>query len=201
MPLSKIQASSINLADNFTFTGNISGTSDVALLSTVTLGNQGNANFTGIGSDYDMYMWHLSDIDTASNTMMWLRYSTDGGSTYESGSGTYEYAVRGYRSNNEFGTAPSTSDSKIQITFGGAVIDDDNNHNFSGVVYMASHTNSSTRCHFWWHLGYVSGDSGYATGVYGAGSIRTVAHNPNAIQFLPQSGNFSSGKIKMYGWK
>ena len=52
-----------------------------------------------------MYMWHLSDIDTASNTMMWLRYSTDGGSTYESGSGTYD-AVRGYRSNNEFGTAP-----------------------------------------------------------------------------------------------
>jgi hypothetical protein len=177
-------------------------TTDVVLLDTITLGNQGNANFTsGIGSDYDMYMWHLSDIDVSANTMMWLRYSTNGGTSYENGSGTYEYAVRGYRSNNEFGTAPSTSDTKIQITFGGAVIDDDNNHNFSGVVYMASHNNSSTRCHFWWNLGYVSGDSGYATGVYGSGSIRTVSHNPNAIQFLPQSGNFSSGKIKMYGWK
>jgi hypothetical protein len=201
MALSKIQASSINLADTFTFTGNISGTSDVALLSTITLGNQGNANFTGIGSDYDMYMWHLSDIDVSANTMMWLRYSLDGGSTYNTTGGNYEYAVRGYRSNNEFGTAPSTSDSKIQITFGGAVIDDDDNHNFSGVVYMTSHTNSNTRCNFWWHLGYVSGDSGYATGIYGAGSIRAANHNPNAIQFLPQSGNFSSGKIKMYGWK
>ena len=177
-------------------------TTDVVLLDTITLGNQGNANFTsGIGSDYDMYMWHLSDIDVSANTMIWLRFSTDGGSTYDSTGGNYEYAVRGYRSNNEFGTAPSTSDSKIQITFGGAVVDDDNNHNFSGVVYMASHTNSSTRCHFWWNLGYVSGDSGYATGIYGAGSIRAANLNPNAIQFLPQSGNFSSGKIKMYGWK
>ena len=109
---------------------------------------------------------------------MLLRYSTDGGSILSS-SGSYEAAVRGIV-NNEFGTAPTTSDTKMQITFGGAVVDDSSDHNFSGCLYMASHNNSSTRCHMWWNLGYVSGDSGYATAVYGAGSIRTVAHNPNA---------------------
>lgn len=176
-------------------------TTDVVLLNTITLGNQATADFTGIGSDYDVYMWQFSDIDTISNCNMLLRYSINGGSSYESGSGTYEAAVRGYRSNNEFGTAPTTSDTKMQITFGGAVVDDSSDHNFSGCIYMASHNNSSTRCHFWWNLGYVSGDSGLATAVYGAGSIRTVAHNPNAIRFLPDSGNFQSGKIKMYGWK
>lgn len=192
----------LDLTDNYAFTGTISGTGDVRLLSTVTLGNQGTADFTsGIGSDYDVYMWHFSDIDTASNCNLLLRYSIDSGSSYVSSSGSYEAAVRGYRSNNEFGTAPTTSDTKMQLTFGGAVIDDSNDHNFSGCIHMASHNNSSTRCHFWWNFGYVSGDSGYATAIYGAGSIRTVAHNPNAIRFLPDSGNFSSGKIKMYGWK
>ena len=32
--------------------------------------------------------------------------------------------------------------------------------------------------------------SGYATGVYGAGSIRTVAHNPNAIRFYHKVETF-----------
>jgi hypothetical protein len=203
MALSKIQASSINLADNFTFTGNISGTSDVKLIEAKTLNNQQYVEFTsGIGSDYDMYMWHLSNVDVDTDSNIQIQYSIDGGSTYKSGATEYSYAVRGYRDNNEFGTNVTENDSHINLTFSGAIVDDNDAHNASGVLYMTSHTNSSTRCHFWSHMGWVSGNSGHVTGSYGSGSIKTVSHNPNAIRFkLSSGGNYTSGKIKMYGWK
>ena len=35
-------------------------TTDVVLLNTITLGNQATADFTGIGSTYDVYMWQFS---------------------------------------------------------------------------------------------------------------------------------------------
>ena len=203
MSKTQVKAGGISLSDTFAFTGTVTGASDLVLVDTKTISSgSANIDFTsGIGSTYDLYQFHIINIDVSANTNLQLQYSTDGCSSYESGSGTYEYASRAYNSNNSFGTNPSTSDTKMDLTVGGSQLDDNVNHNGNMIITMTGHADSNTRCCFFWHMGLIGQDSGYATGGYGAGSIRTVAHNPNAIRFkLSGSGNtFDSGKMKLYG--
>ena len=198
-----ITSDKINLANNFAFTGTVTGASDVVLVDTKTISSgSANIDFTsGIGSTYDFYQFHIINVDVSADTNLQLRYSTDGGSSFVSDSNTYEYASRGYNSNNEFGTNPSTGDTKMDLTFGGSQLDDGAAHNGNMIITMAGHADSNTRCTFFWHIGLVSHGSNYATGGYGAGSIKTTTHNPNAIRFkLSGSGNtFDSGKMKLYG--
>ena len=46
MPLSKIQAQSINLADTFAFTGTVSGVGGIVPLATVTAGSSTTVSYT-----------------------------------------------------------------------------------------------------------------------------------------------------------
>ena len=48
MPLSKIQAESMNLADTYAFTGTVSGASQMVKISTTTASNAANVSFTGL---------------------------------------------------------------------------------------------------------------------------------------------------------
>ena len=53
MPLSKIQAQSMNLADTFAFTGTVSGVGGIVPLTTVTAGSSTtNLDWTGASSTY-----------------------------------------------------------------------------------------------------------------------------------------------------
>ena len=203
MALSKIQASSINLADTYAFTGTVTGTpSDfVKIEEKVISSGTSNIDFTsGIGSDYDLYMWHVIDVDISTDSNFQIQISTNGGSSFITGAAEYDYAVRGYNSNNSFGTAVAVADTHINCTYSGSPPDDSANHPLNLVIYMASHANSSARTTFWGNIGNV-GPSGYATGGYFCGSVRTVSNNPNAVRMKMGSGTFDSGKIKLYGVK
>jgi hypothetical protein len=202
MALSKIKASSVDLTDNYAFTGNVSGAGALTHIETKTISSgQTNVDWTsGISSDYDMYMWHVIDVDIATDSNFQIVVSTNGGSSFITGAGEYDYAVRGYNSNNSFGTSVTTGDTHINATFGGSLPDNSANHPLNLVIYMASHSSSTARCTFWGNLGYV-GPGGYATGGYFSGSVRTASNVVNAVRFRMGVDTFDSGKIKMYGIK
>ena len=62
-------------------------------------------------------MWHVIDVDISTDSNFQIQVSTDGGSNFKTDSADYDYAVRGYNSNNSFGTAVAAADSHINCTF------------------------------------------------------------------------------------
>ena len=190
----------LDLTDNYAFTGTVSGAGSLNLIETKTIsGGQSTIDFTsGISSSYDMYMWHVIGVDIDQDSNFQIQISTNGGSSYVTGASEYDYAVRGYNSNNAFGTSVAVSDSHINCTFSGSPADDSINHPLNLIIYMSDHANSSARTTFWGNIGNVT-QSGYATGGYFCGSVRTTSNNPNAVRFKMGSGTFDLGKVKMYG--
>lgn len=102
MPLSKIQAESMNLADTYAFTGTVSGAGGLVKLLTST-SSSGVANFdidsTYINSTYDNYKIIAGYTHATDNTRAYLRFFVGGtvketDYSYENGAGTsstYEY--------------------------------------------------------------------------------------------------------------
>lgn len=202
MPFNKIQSEGLDLTDNYAFTGTISGASDLVLIETKTISSGTSAvEFTsGISSTYDLYQFHMIDIDTSADCNIQLDCSTNGGSSYITASNEYDHAVRGYNANNDFGTNPQTSTSQIIITYSNAQSDDQTAHPFNAIINMSAHANSSARTVFWGNFGLVHTNTGYSASGYFGGSARTPASH-NAIRFQCSAGSFDSGKIKLYGVK
>jgi hypothetical protein len=171
MALSKIKASSVDLTDDYSFTGTVSGAGSLNLIETKTISSgQTNVDWTsGISSSYDMYMWHVIDVDVSNDS-------------------NFQIVV----------TSVTTTDTHINATFSGSLPDDSATHPLNLIIYMASHSSSIARCTFWGNLGYVTG-GGYATGGYFCGSCRSNTNVINAVRFRMGVGTFDSGKIKMYG--
>ena len=94
MALSKIQAESMNLADTYAFTGSVTG-ADSSLVKieekTISSGTS-NIDFTsGIGSTYDLYMWHVIDVDISTDSNFQIQVSTNVGSSFITGAAEYDY--------------------------------------------------------------------------------------------------------------
>ena len=176
-------------------------TGAMVLVETKTISSGASTvDFTsGISSAYKMYMWHVINVDVSADANLQLLYSIDGGSNYKTDSNFYDYAVRMYNSNNSFGTNPSASDTKMDLTVGGSQMDDSDSHNTTMTIYMSAHADNNTRTNLHWHLGLCGTSSGFATGGYGAGGLRDTSAVVNGIRFKLSSGNFDSGHISMYG--
>ena len=122
MALSKIQSESINLADTFAFTGNVSGVSDLVLLANINNTSVGATTFEW-SMDYDDYNNFLIVVnrlqgDSASSSSLEIEFkfngSYGGGETnpyYIEGQAGAAGAGRNYNSNGDgelfFGNYPN----------------------------------------------------------------------------------------------
>ncbi len=172
------------------------------LLETQTASNSASIDFdSGVNfSTYKKYEIELIDVVIATdNAELFVRTSTDGGSTYDSGASDYAWGY--YRVLT--GTTPlvngDSADSKINITYDpgsgvgwGNAAGEAFNGEFS--LWNPSGTNK-TIINF-----VVSGirNTGNLMNLTGAGSRQSAA-NVDGIQFLMSSGNIVSGTFKIYG--
>ena len=123
MAIDKIQASSINLADTFAFTGTVSGTSDIVLIKTVTVSTSVSAvefkngvDGVVLDSTYTNYKVTGSDFDTTvSGDEMLGQISSDTGSSYKT-SGYRGTSNQTYNNGSASGTAVPP-DVKLNVTF------------------------------------------------------------------------------------
>ena len=88
MPLSKIQAESMNLADTYAFTGTVTGTpSGLTKISTTTASNATSVSFTGLdtSSTYSMYKIVVDNVtsQTDNSSMLYGRFGTGSTPTYQ----------------------------------------------------------------------------------------------------------------------
>lgn len=178
--------------DGSALTGIDSG--GMRFIATADASNDATIEFTGFNAAlYDSYLFVLSNVIPASdNVALYVRSSTDGGSSFSSTSGDYHWSRQGYSGGNP--GANSTTATAMEIAYGvGSDTDEDG---YSGHLFVyGPHLAKRTR---FLANGAYENLSGVPANIQ-YGGYRLASEDVDAIQFLFSSGNIESGTITMYG--
>lgn len=171
------------------------GASALTLLEQHTASASASLNFTAaISSTYDEYMIEFLNLIPATNAInFYMRMSTDGGATYDSGA-NYSYVAFGL---NRFGSAPTGVDSGgTQIQLNKSAIDNTSTAGISGSIRLFNPGSTSVHKNITGQLNGLTGGALEIESVTGWYRSTTAV---NAFQFLTSSGNITSGTIRVYG--
>ena len=163
-------------------------------ISSATINNVATVDFTGFDSSkYSDYVFSLNNvIPVTDNTQMSMRFSTNGGSSYET---SYRFvSIRTVTGTTTVSTNNAASASAIQLATD--VGSDTNEFGVSGEVKLfgpdlTARTYATFSCH-------IIDTIGAAFLTTGSGENQTTSA-VNAVRFLFGSGNLESGRITMYG--
>jgi hypothetical protein len=171
-------------------------------ISTLSLASSPNITFdSGIDSTYKLYRIRGLSIDPSADISdIIVRTDSSGGASYDNGVSDYDWSVRRY--NVGLGTSADEfdiADSEMElIGTAGNPVGSAASEGFSFEFMMLNPANASQDSRFRWNVEY--GDSsGRYVGLLGWGSRRSGAI-VNAIQFTPNTGNFTSGDVSLEGW-
>jgi len=166
------------------------------LISTGTASSSAQVDFTGLSSAYATYAVVFSAVVPATNgSELDLRTSTDGGSTYDAGSGNYVQA--NFYSTQSVGATSFGSGSVTAISMSGGASNTATHGGISGFIMIGQPSNAN-RC-------LVTGQSSYYSGgltshvLMSISGARVAAADVDAIRFKMDSGNIASGTFKLYG--
>lgn len=144
---------------------------------------------------YDVIEFHAIDIVPATdNANFSMRTSTDGGGSYDAGTG-YHYADLRFEALQSLAEDDSGSDSALLLAAG---VGSAAGEAVSGTIRLFK-PSSTTYTRVSYHLTYVT-DSGLLTLSVGAGA-RASNEDVDAVRFIFGTGNITSGTIRMYGAK
>ena len=148
-------------------------TQGITLIEEQTPSAAASADFTtGIDATYDEYVFVLTSVVPATDAVVaWVRTSTDGGSTFDSGASDYAW------SNNSWVTADashnSTADSELVIHGNTNVGSDTNENGISGRVRLYA-PSDTTYTRLDWQTSQVNGGGNIVTST-GAGERLSAA--------------------------
>lgn len=167
------------------------------LLATKTASASASLDFTEFdNATYRRYEFELDAVLPATDAVsLYLRTSTDGGSTYDSGASDYQWNANGFSGAAATqGGAATASDMQLNtvIVWGNST----NETGVSGLLRLWA-APAATYTHV---EGAVAGWSSAGTLLrLSVGGARLSAADVDACQFLFSSGNITSGTIRMYG--
>lgn len=167
-------------------------------ISIVTASSSSTVSFTGLTNSYAGYVVMINDLVPSGNAVdLYLRTSTDNGSSYDSASSDYEWftarlcaATATQTHHISSVTGPTTSITCIDSAGSGT------GEIVAGFVYIlnpAGTLYTTIRSDLWG-----TQDDGYTSEGDGVGTRRSAA-DCDAIQFLMASGTITSGTFRLYG--
>ena len=177
-------------------------------ISTTDISNAANYSFTSFdSSSFAAYLFVLINVTPASDAVnLDMFTSTDGGSTYDSGSSDYNWTFnRGtvYGSDSGDDGDADADDDSISLTCnnsGGANVvgSDANEHGVSGQIWM--YNPASTKItHGTYDLMYQANTPENLVNIAKGGYARMSAADVDAIRLSFSSGNIETGTINAYG--
>lgn len=191
-------ASKIVTAANFK--SGLRGLESYTLLSTQTAANVAQLDFTSlITSEFDEYIFKLYDIvPVTDSAALWMRTSTNNGSSFDVGASDYITAGRqnasGSATTSSIGNAGTVAALLSSPTTG---LSTNTARSLSGEVKLFNPLNA-TRFRIIQSLVHFIGTTGELLDVSGSHS-RVASADIDAVRFLMSTGNISSGTIRMYG--
>ena len=169
---------------------------ELQLIETQTASGVSSVNFTNIqGNVYDVHFITCNDIDSSTdNEELQVRFSNDGGSSFESSN--YEYAVQSGDAVGNFNEFKSTSGSYIDWIAGNGGSDANELHN--AYIYLYNLNDSAKYSFATYHsMSMDTTPEGFMT--YGS-AVYKVTETIDAVQIFPNSGNVSC-TANLYGIK
>jgi hypothetical protein len=173
------------------------GSGSLVLIASATASNSASVDFTsGINSAYDEYIVTFANVLPATdNVDLWLRTSTNGGSSFDSAAGSYQYVSQGLVAPTTVSNIGSSGDTKCVLSSG---VGNAAGAGVSGrlTLYQPS---AATQVRF----------TALASAVTAANLLRLdtssghrhTAADVDALRFLFSSGNIASGAFHLYGVK
>lgn len=179
-----------------TIDGSAIATGDWELITSTTANNDASICFTDLSSSYYVYLFVIDAlVPFTDNVALYVRTSTDNGSSYDSGAGNYIYNSGYITSAARGGAATSLSATQMQIS--NNIGSDANEQEF---IMLYLYNPSSTQYTFIDWISFYTYSDGTFMSINGTGH-RLSAADVDAIQFLYSSGNVESGFFKLYGLK
>jgi hypothetical protein len=168
--------------------------SDWVLISSATASASATISFTGLSSTYKHYVLTITDLIPATdNVILYLRTSTNGGSTYDSGASDYIWNTNVTTGAANFPAGATAAQIRLLDTVGNAAGEVAN-----GVVWLHA-PSTATKFMTNSHLSHF-GASDFFAETLGNG-VRNTAADVDAVQLLMSSGNITSGEFRLYGVK
>lgn len=172
-----------------------SGGGGLVLLEQHTASSSASLDFTTcITSTYDEYIFEVVNLVPATNTTdLWMRFSTNGGSSYDSSS-VYWWS-RWYTQNaNSSGILSSNStDAKFII----ADFISSSLEGASASIKVFNPLSTTNRRQVLWHA--LAAQPTVLASQPSGGVYTSTGTGVDAVQFLYSSGNIASGTIRCYG--
>jgi len=170
------------------------GGGSLVLLESHSASGSATLDFTAaFTSTYDTYVVELQQLVGSAAANLQLRYSTDGGATYDSGS-NYKWVGTYY--NAAGATGVSNSNSATACVLIGIVKAASTNGGASGRIEIAHPLGSAYKS----YVGQITvahNDGNYYGFTVAGWYLQTTA--VNAVRFLFDSGTIASGTIRIYG--
>lgn len=151
---------------------------------------------TCISSTYDEYIFEFVNVIPATDSVsLWMRMSTDGGSSYASSSYRFRYWAFAA------GSATAGSDSASQIELTRSELDSTSSlYGLTGWLRLFSPLSTSLRKMVMGEFFFLQDGAGTPPfELSKSGGSYDSATAVNAVQFLTESGNIASGAIRCYG--
>lgn len=167
------------------------------LLATKTASASASLSFTEFNNAvFSSYRFEFDDILPATNAVgFFVRFSTNGGSSYDAGATDYNSVMEDYSTAGNAGAAGNLS--AIEIVRGSAASNTSGSGGIVGDARLVNAGNGAKRTKIYGLLGYLTSTPQLAVGrFYGH---RVALQDTDAVQFLFSSGNIASGTIRMYG--
>ncbi len=173
-----------------------SATNGLVFLSTQDFSATATGDFV-LTAGYDAYQFILANVIPASTADLWVRTSTDGGSTFDSGASDYAW-VQTLTEMDTTPTAASTGDdADAQFVVATGLLTAAGEDGLSGTLTVyGPHLLKRTIMSF-----DGAGFIGTAPEMVSSRGIRRSAADVDAVRFLFSTGAIESGTITLYGMK
>jgi len=187
----------LDLADNYAFTGTVTGASQFTLLSTATASNDSTINFdnTIITSTYDHYMFVFNNLRfSVDGADIYICTSVDNGSSFPASHSYYQNLFY----DGTYRIVQQTSQSCVRIFASVDGTNASNNGMNSGVLYLYNGNGSNS--HKSGHCEMVqSNQSGNVSTNFDTKFSLNNTGTINYVRFSTNNGNYVDGTIKVYG--
>lgn len=166
------------------------------LIDTATFSGDATYELTNLSTDYFEYRIICNFIvPSVDGAHLYMRTSTNNGSSFDSGVSDYEYAGARFRSTTSYFNSTAASEIMLAEDVGASTPDE----GFYGTISLLNPMSSSgyTVCTT---QGILTSSGGTTFTLSGSGE-RLAASATNAIQLLFSSGNIASGSLIVLGVK
>ena len=213
MALSKLDANSFDLTDNYAFTGTVTGvtsTQKIFLIKNIDASSSSTVDFVDgsssvvLDNTYKTYLFKFVNIHPSNNaTRLQYNLSVDGGSNYNVAKTTTSF--KAYHDEGDSATALTyeTGTDLAQGTgtqFIGDDISNANDASMSGEMFLFNPSSTTFVKHIITITSTLANGDFAVWNSTGTGYGNTTSA-VNAVQFTMSSGTIDSGRIALYGIK